>query len=37
MGQSLGLKICYKMETKIDETFHAASSCCPYAHKVSGK
>ena len=32
MGQSLG------METKIDETHHVASCCCPsYAHEVLGK
>ena len=29
MRQSLGLKICWKMEVKIDETYHVASFCCP--------
>ena len=29
MGRSLGLEICLKMETKIDETYHVASCCCP--------
>ena len=27
--RSLGLKNCKKMETKIDETYHVASSCGP--------
>ena len=29
MRRSLGLKICWKMEIKIDETYHVASFCCP--------
>ena len=29
MRRSLGLKICWKMEIKIDETYHLASFCCP--------
>ena len=29
MRRSLGLKICFKMEIKIDETYHVASFCCP--------
>ena len=29
MRRSLGLKICWKMETKIDETYHVESFCCP--------
>ena len=29
MWQSLGLKICLKMEIKIDETYHVAIFCCP--------
>ena len=29
MRRSLGLKICRKMEIKIDETYHVASFCCP--------
>ena len=29
MRQSLGLKICWKMEIKIDETYHVASFGCP--------
>ena len=38
MRRSLGLEICYKMEVKIDETYHVAICCCPlYAHKVAGK
>ena len=27
--RSLGLEICYKMEIKIDETYHVVSCCCP--------
>ena len=34
MRRSLGLKICRKMEIKIDETYHVASFCC---HVVFGK
>ena len=38
MRQSLGLKICWKMEIKTDETYHVASFCCPlYVHIVFGK
>ena len=38
MGRSLGLEICWKMEIKVDETYHVASCCCPqYAHKISRK
>ena len=29
MRRSLGLKICWKMEIIIDETYHVASFCCP--------
>ena len=29
MRRSLGLKICWKMEIKIGETYHVASFCCP--------
>ena len=29
MKRSLGLKICWKMEIKIDETYHLESLCCP--------
>ena len=29
MKRSLGLKICWKMEIKIVETYHGASFCCP--------
>ena len=29
MRRSLGLKICWKMEIKIVETYHVASFCCP--------
>ena len=29
MRRSLGLKMCKKMEIKIDETYHVASCCCP--------
>ena len=35
MRRSLGLKICEKLEIKIDETYHVASCCCPYyVHEV---
>ena len=38
LRRSLGLKICWKMEIKIDETYHVASFCCPlYVHVVFGK
>ena len=38
MRCSLGVKICQKMETKIDETYHVASCCCPsYIYVVLGK
>ena len=38
MRRSLGQKICWKMEIKIDETYHVASFCCPlYVHVVLGK
>ena len=38
MRRSLGLKICWKMEIKIVETYHVASFCCPqYVHVVFGK
>ena len=29
MRRSLGLKICWKMEIKIVETYHVVSFCCP--------
>ena len=29
MRRSLGLKICWKMEIKIVETYHVESFCCP--------
>ena len=29
MRRSLGLNIHWKMEIKIDETYHVASFCCP--------
>ena len=38
MRRSLGLKICWKMEIKIVETYHVASFCCPlYVQVVFGK
>ena len=38
MRRSLGLKICWKVEMKIDETYHVASFGCPlYVHVVFGK
>ena len=38
MRRSLGLKICWKMEIKIDETYHVEIFCCPqYVHVVFGK
>ena len=29
MRRSFGLEICWKMEIKIDETYHVVRSCCP--------
>ena len=29
MRRSLGLKLCWKMEIKIDETYHVEIFCCP--------
>ena len=37
MRRSLRLKICWKMEIKIDETYHVASFYCPYDDYFSQK
>jgi len=29
MRRSLGLEICWKMEIKIDKTYHVVRCCCP--------
>jgi len=29
MRRSFGLEICWKMEIKIDETYHVVRCCCP--------